>query len=64
MYRYVKKQKFKIGQVVLNGNKKCKITKIIQYFDKGTCLGFEYFYSIGNQVKVSIGYDLDILENI
>lgn len=57
----MKKQNFKIGQVVLDNNKKCKITKIIQYFDKGTCLGFEYYYSIGNNIKVSNGYDLETI---
>lgn len=57
----MKKQNFKIGQIILDGNEMCKITKIIQYFDKETCLGFEYYYSIGNKIKVSNGYDLETI---
>jgi hypothetical protein len=59
----MKKQKFAIGQMVIKDDNVCKITKIIQYFDKGICIGYEYFYSFGNKEKVSIGYDLESIED-
>ena len=54
------KQKFFYGQMVMKDNQLCKIYRIIQYFDKGECLGFEYYYlPLGtNHHKKSIGYDL------
>lgn len=56
----MKQKKFEVGQLVLRDNIPCKITKIIQYFDKKSCLGFEYYYSIigEKRQRVSLGYDI------
>ena len=54
-------QQFQVGELIKKNDKLCKITSIIQYFDKGQCIGFDYLYSPLDNMKIkkrSIGYDI------
>lgn len=58
------KQKFEIGQIVLKENIVGKVTRVIQYFDKESCIGYEYYY-LPNGTKysrISTGKDLSSAE--
>jgi len=54
------KQKFEIGQIVIKENNVCKVTRVIQYFDKGSCIGYEYYYLPfgAKRPRISTGKDL------
>jgi hypothetical protein len=54
------KPKFEIGQIVMKDNVLCKITRAIQYFEKGSCIGYEYYYlPFGStRPRISTGKDL------
>jgi hypothetical protein len=45
---------------VIKDNAVCKVTRVIQYFDKGSCIGYEYYYlPLGTKrPRKSTGQDL------